>query len=159
MDSKLVEQDCRELVEQLGFILYDCEYTIRNKHLKITILDPKTNSAVLDDCVKVDRAFTQLIEERDYFPEDLSLEVSSPGIYRKLSSDDHFKRSIGERVRLKVEIQPHEKPNQIMIGVLRDLRFDTEENIEQVVLEAEAEAEEVLINYKNILSAKWEPDI
>ena len=43
-------------------------------------------------------ALTDAIESAGFIPEGFVLEVSSPGVFRQLSTAEHFKRSIGKRV-------------------------------------------------------------
>ncbi|MEX1099183.1 MAG: hypothetical protein WEB87_02085, partial [Bacteriovoracaceae bacterium] len=52
----------------------------------------------IEDCVAVDRAFTPHVEEADWIPDDFVLEVSSPGVYRKLKSEQHFESALGEQI-------------------------------------------------------------
>jgi ribosome maturation factor RimP len=50
--------------------------------------------------VKVDRAFTPFIESETWMPENLTLEVSSPGLFRFLTSLEHFKGVEGQEITL-----------------------------------------------------------
>ncbi|MES2529282.1 MAG: hypothetical protein V4598_19500 [Bdellovibrionota bacterium] len=87
---------CEPIVQETGYRLYDLEYVNTSKVLRLYIQDPRTGSALIDDCVKVDHALTPAFESETWIPEDVVLEVSSPGVYRHLSTLEHFKTSIGE---------------------------------------------------------------
>jgi ribosome maturation factor RimP len=89
---------CEALVQETGYRLYDLEYVSTQKLLRIFIQDPKTGSALIEDCIKVDHALTPLFETEKWIPEDVVLEVSSPGVYRHLANFEHFKMSVGEIV-------------------------------------------------------------
>ena len=78
------------------------DYITGSSTLRVFIMDPSTKSAVIEDCVKVDRAMTPFFEE-EWIPEDIVLEVSSPGVYRALKTLEHFKISQGEIVLLQLE--------------------------------------------------------
>ena len=64
--------------------------------MRVFIYNIETETATLDDCAKIDRALTPFIESEDWMPEELNLEISSPGIYRSLNSVEHFSNSIGK---------------------------------------------------------------
>jgi ribosome maturation factor RimP len=72
----------------------------------------------LDDCARVSRVLSRSEEFESMLPEKTTLEVSSPGVNRKLRRDEHFSGAIGEHVRLKV----HGKKNSLMVlkGVLKE---------------------------------------
>jgi len=88
----------QKIVGEFGYILYDFEYNKRLSKLCLFIMDPKTNSAVIEDCVKVDKAFNPYCEEESWIPDEFVLEVSSPGVYRSLKSYDHFVSAVDEYI-------------------------------------------------------------
>jgi len=52
----------------------------------------------LDDCERVSRAVSDLLDEADPLPGQYTLEVSSPGIERPLRTAEHFAPYLGEVV-------------------------------------------------------------
>lgn len=80
-----------KILTDLGLELYDLEWNAPSGQLCLFIMDSKTKTALIEDCVKVDRAFTPYIESETWMPENLTLEVSSPGLFRFLTSVEHFK--------------------------------------------------------------------
>ncbi|TDJ08464.1 MAG: hypothetical protein E2O68_01975 [Deltaproteobacteria bacterium] len=92
---------CQKVAEEQNLKLYDVEYLPGSGELRVYIMDEKTGSAVLNDCVKVDRAFDSYLEE-DWVPETLTLQVSSPGLFRKLNTLEHFEAAIGKEVKLQL---------------------------------------------------------
>lgn len=89
---------CQKVIPENGLKLYDLEYQPAQQLLRVYVYDPSTKTAVIEDCVKIDRALTPFIEEESWIPDALVLEVSSPGIYRHLSQKEHFEMSFGEMV-------------------------------------------------------------
>lgn len=87
---------CSKVIPENGLKLYDMEYVAGSYTLKVFILDEKTGTAVIEDCVKIDRALSPFIDEEDWVPEQLTLEVSSPGMFRELRTLEHFKNAVGE---------------------------------------------------------------
>lgn len=105
-DRTGIEKKFFELASQavgsLGFQLYDMDYISGAHLLRLYIMNPQTKSAVLDDCVTVDRAMTPHLEQ-DWVPQELTLEVSSPGVYRHLRTREHFQMALGERLQLALK--------------------------------------------------------
>ena len=93
----------QEIVEQQGFVLYDMDYIAGSKTLRVFIMNSETRTAVIDDCVKIDKAFTPFMEENDWIPEEITLEVSSPGLFRNLSTRQHFSWAMGENIQVQLQ--------------------------------------------------------
>jgi len=92
---------CSEVVIENGYVLYDLEYISGSSTLRLYIMDEKTKTAVIEDCVKVDRALTPVFEE-EWVPDDIVLEVSSPGVYRSLKTLDHFELALNENISVVI---------------------------------------------------------
>lgn len=93
---------CEPVVVETGYRLYDLEYVVAQKILRLYIQDPRTGSALIEDCIKVDHALSPAFESETWIPEDVVLEVSSPGVYRHVSTLEHFKMSIGEIIAVVI---------------------------------------------------------
>jgi ribosome maturation factor RimP len=93
---------CQPVVQELGYQLYDLEYITGQKLLRLYIQDPQTGSALIEDCVRVDHALSGPFESESWIPEEIVLEVSSPGVYRHLSSLEHFQMSLGEMLSVVI---------------------------------------------------------
>lgn len=85
-----------KIVDSFEYELYDLEYIAGSSTLRVFIMDPNTKTAVIEDCIKVDRAFDEDVENESWVPSDFVLEVSSPGMYRKLKSLNHFEMAVGQ---------------------------------------------------------------
>ena len=93
---------CRQVVEDCALELYHLEYRAAPSLLRVMIQDPQTKKASIEHCVSVDRALSPFIEQEQWMPERLTLEVSSPGLDRPLKSKRHFEQSIGEKIVVKL---------------------------------------------------------
>ncbi|HAZ12462.1 MAG: hypothetical protein A2X86_16820 [Bdellovibrionales bacterium GWA2_49_15] len=93
---------CRSVVSGLELELYDLEYLPGSGELRVYIKGLQSNSVKIEDCVRVDQALTPFIDELEWMPSKLTLEVSSPGLYRKLREREHFAQAIGETVLLEL---------------------------------------------------------
>lgn len=100
--SNQVEIKFKALLEKelpaLGLNLYDVKFRPSSGELTAFIFDPKTGTALIEDCIKVDHALTPYFENESLALDKITLEVSSPGIYRHLNSIEHFKNAIGEKI-------------------------------------------------------------
>jgi ribosome maturation factor RimP len=56
----------------------------------------------VDDCEKVSREFSALLDVEDPIPGAYNLEVSSPGLDRILRTPAHYQRFVGERVHVEL---------------------------------------------------------
>jgi ribosome maturation factor RimP len=100
--EKKFNELCQTVVDDCGLVLYDLEYFPGNQLLRLFVMDSQTESAVIEDCIKVDKAMTAHIEELDWMPSELTLEVSSPGVYRKLCTIKHFEMACGQRIKISL---------------------------------------------------------
>lgn len=91
---------CQSVVNEQGLELYSMDYISGQQLLRLFVQNPETKTAQLDDCAKIDRALTPFIEEEDWMPEELTLEVSSPGVYRDVKEAIAFESLVGERVAM-----------------------------------------------------------
>lgn len=117
-----VEALVRQKIEELGYKLYDVEYTKEGKDYFLRIYIDSENGIGLDDCEKTTNAINDILDEADYIKNEYFLEVSSPGIERVLRKDIHLEESIGMNVEIKL-FKPIEK-QKILNGVL--IKFDRE---------------------------------
>lgn len=112
MELKFLEM-AQKIIQDIGLVLYDLNWNPSMGQLTVFILDPKTQTATLDDCMKVDRGFNPYMETEEWIPENFTLEISSPGLYRELSQIDHFKKVEGEEISLHLnkKIDEEKYPN------------------------------------------------
>jgi len=89
-------------VEQLGYELADLElHTGANALLRLFI--DRETGIKLEDCEKVSRQVSALLDVEDLLTFEYTLEVSSPGLNRRLVKAAHFERFAGERVKVKLK--------------------------------------------------------
>jgi ribosome maturation factor RimP len=91
--------------------------------LRLVIDGPEGVS--LDDCTNVSRQASALLDVEDPFSHAYTLEVSSPGLDRKLYSPRDYARFAGHRV--KVRTKPSYRQHRLVVGVLSGLDGDVVE--------------------------------
>ena len=104
--KKSIRETVREAVEPtitgLGYDIWDITYAKvgADYHLEITI--DSADGINIEDCEKVHRAIDPILDECDPIEGFYYLDVSSPGVERELRTEEHIRRSVGERVRAKL---------------------------------------------------------
>ncbi len=88
-------------VERLGYELADLEVRLSGKGGLVRVFIDKPEGIGLADCEKVSQAVSALLDVEDPVPGNYELEVSSPGLDRKLTKVEHFQRFMGEIVKVK----------------------------------------------------------
>jgi ribosome maturation factor RimP len=89
-------------IERLGYELADLEVRLGGKGGLVRVFIDKPEGIDLDDCEKVSRAVSALLDVEDPVPGNYNLEVSSPGLDRKLTKVEHFQRFEGETVKVQM---------------------------------------------------------
>lgn len=83
--------------------VFDVEFTggiLRITADRVDKADPKAGAAI-SMLQKLSKRVAHVIEEKDLIASAFTLEVSSPGLERKLRTPDHFQRSVGEKIKVK----------------------------------------------------------
>lgn len=89
------------LAQDMGFELVDVEFVSAGRwtiRVYIDHLEGATGPVSIDDCTRVSRRLDDALEMNQTVPHRFVLEVSSPGIERRLRTIEHFRRHVGERV-------------------------------------------------------------
>ena len=150
-----------KILSELNLEMYDLEWLASSGELRLFIMDPKTKTAVLDDCVRVDRAFSPYMETESWIPENFTLEVSSPGLFRNLTTTEHFKGVVGQDVTLGLVKKIDETIYPDFPKVLRNnLKIKVKlvkADDESIVVDAKGV--EIEIPYTQIKKANLETDI
>ena len=89
-------------IARLGYELADLEVRLGGKHGVVRVFIDKPDGITLDDCEKVSLAVGALLDVEDPLPGHYDLEVSSPGLDRKLTKIEHFQRFTGETVKVQM---------------------------------------------------------
>ena len=98
MFRETLERLLRPVVEGLGFELWELEYFPRRGNALLRLYLDSANGVTLDDCERVSRAVSEVLDADDPLPDRYALEVSSPGLERPLRTPEQFARYVGEQV-------------------------------------------------------------
>lgn len=91
-------------ISGLGYELLGLEYLGQGKHSRLRLYIDGPNGIGLDDCEKVSRQASGVLDVDDPIKGQYSLEVSSPGLDRPLFKAAHFARYLGQKVKLRTRL-------------------------------------------------------
>jgi ribosome maturation factor RimP len=98
-------------IEAMGFELTDLELNLGHGHGVLRLFIDSEQGIGLEDCEAVSHQVSGLLDVEEPIAVDYRLEVSSPGLDRKLVKPEHFDRFIGHQIktRLKRLIEGHRR--------------------------------------------------
>ena len=88
--------------DELGYYLWDVEYVKEGADFILRVTIDSDEGITIDDCETMSRAIDPILDEHDPISDPYLLEVSSPGIERDLTRDDHFALCAGEKVEVRL---------------------------------------------------------
>ncbi len=100
---KTIETNINEIVSNCGYELYDLELVKEgeNTFLRVYIESLTDTKIMIEDCLKVNSSVSKYLDTEDPIKEAYMLEVSSPGIIRRLKTKSHYERQIGSEILVK----------------------------------------------------------
>lgn len=127
--------------ENSGYSIYESSVYLSGVHTKLTIKIDGEKSVSHDDCQNYSRELTLLLDESGILP-DYSLEISSPGINRRLKNIDEFIKYKNAPVKVIYALNDEQR---VAKGILSDI---TENEIE-----ISEEKNKIVISHKDIVNA------
>ncbi|WP_297439826.1 ribosome maturation factor [Sulfurimonas sp.] len=102
-----LQSDIESIVKSVGLELYDTVVVSENDEtiFRVSVIsnemkDGKRKGVSLDECVELTHLISPLLDVTPPVSGEYRFEVGSPGIERKMTTIDHFKKSVGENVSL-----------------------------------------------------------
>ncbi len=104
MSSKLEQLQAllAPVVEALGYECWGIEFLSQGRHSLLRVYIDHPDGILIDDCEKVSRQISGVLDVEDPITNEYTLEVSSPGMDRPLFVLEQFVRSVGEQVRIRL---------------------------------------------------------
>lgn len=134
-----LEETIEMTVKGCGVELYDIVTTKENENNIFKVFITANEGVNLDKCAEVSRLISPILDIEEPMGGKYNLEVSSPGIERRLKKVQHYIASIGDNVKIK------DYDKNILKGKL--LAADNNE------IKIETEHGEEIITYDEISSA------
>ena len=136
-------------IKTKGYELVDVEYNRHGSEQTIKLFIDSPLGIGMDDCVVVNQIALEVIGSDDPIFETNNLEVSSPGIFRKLKTAEHFKAFKGERVKIRLQ--------QKIQGIKNTIGKLEECSEVEIRLIIETDGSELVIPISQITKANLEP--
>lgn len=120
MKKSTTEKVCdiaKPLADALGLNIWDIVFKKEGSSWVLRIYIDKAGGIGIDDCVDMTKAINPILDKLDPIPQEYTLEVSSPGINRKLTKQEHFDAFIGAPLTVRL-IRPLEDGTKELEGIL-----------------------------------------
>ena len=117
---KQVEEISESLVVSEGMELVDLEYRREGPRWMLRLFIDKEGGVTVDDCARISRELGDLLDVKDLIPQAYVLEVSSPGLNRRIRKKKDFSRFAGQKVQLLL-VSPKDGRRKIvgdLVGVV-----------------------------------------
>jgi ribosome maturation factor RimP len=89
-------------IQALGLELWGVEHIQQGKYSLLRVYIEREEGVTIEDCEKVSRQVSALLDVEDPIAGEYTLEVSSPGVDRPLFSIEQYEQYIGSEVNLKL---------------------------------------------------------
>ena len=107
MSAKLNKLDeiLRPVVEGLGYQLWGIEFRSQGRHSVLRLfIDDQDDGISVEDCEKVSRQVSGVLDVEDPIQNEYTLEVSSPGMDRPLFRLEQFEDWAGHHVSIRLRM-------------------------------------------------------
>lgn len=117
--EKTVYELAEPIAKQEGAYLYDVEFVKEGGIWFLRVyVDKEEGGISLDECEAVSRKLSEVLDKADPISQNYYLEVASPGIERKLKTDAHFQRYMGEMI--DIGLYKAVNGSKQVTGILKD---------------------------------------
>jgi len=112
----------RPIAEEAGLEIWAADLRQEGGRWILRLMLEREGGSSLDDLTRVHRQLSDLLDVHDIVPWRYTLEVSSPGVNRPLFRPDHYRRYIGQRVR--VQTREMQNGRRMFVGRLEQVEGD-----------------------------------
>jgi ribosome maturation factor RimP len=92
------------IAQSLGCELWGLEYLTQGRYTTLRIFIDAENGVSLENCEKVSRQISSVMDVEDPIEGEYTLEVSSPGMDRPLYTEVQFARYVGETINVRLRV-------------------------------------------------------
>lgn len=97
-----IEAMLAPVIEDLGYQLWGIDYLIKGRLSLLRIYIDSESGVAIEDCAKVSRQVSAVLDVEDPIAGEYTLEVSSPGMDRPLYTLLQFQAYIGSQVAVRL---------------------------------------------------------
>ena len=103
--KEIYESKAEELVlpilSENNCSLVDVEYVKEAGDWYLRVYADKEGGITVDDCEAISRAFSDVLDEKDFIKDAYIMEVSSPGLLRPLKKERDYERNKGKLIEIR----------------------------------------------------------
>lgn len=114
----LVYELSESIAAETGLYIYSVEYLKEGSSMTLRVYIDKDGGADINSCEQFSRRLSAALDDKDPITGAYNLEVSTPGIERRLSLPWHFKKYTGNAVT--VRLFKSENGKKQLIGILKE---------------------------------------
>ncbi len=141
MDKKTL----KKIIEDCGVSLYDTQITSEGEQKIFRVFISHPEGINLEQCTKVTKIISPILDIDPPMSGKYTLEVSSPGIDRQLTKIDNFENSINDLVKFKIKTDSDNE--KIKAKILK-----VEDN--QIFVYDKTNKKDRVINFADVIKAK-----
>ena len=101
VDKDAITKIINECAVETEYMIYDFNIQPMGANAKISVRIDSLKGITLEDCTKYSKALDEKLELSKVLP-NYDLEVSSPGLNRKIRTLEEFKRFVGAPIKIAV---------------------------------------------------------
>lgn len=98
----IVWQIAAPIAEQLGLEIWDIRYVKEGADWYLRVFIDREEGISIEDCENMSRALDEPLDVADPIPVAYILEVSSPGLERELLRPEHFEKTMGQPIIVRL---------------------------------------------------------
>ena len=114
-----LEEQIKKVAEERlandGQFIVDVTVSARKGPKKVLIIMDGDQGVNIDDCADLSRRVSQELEEKSFFEEAYTLEVSTPGVDQPLKLKRQYVKNIGRKLKVKL-------PDKMEEGIIQSLQ-------------------------------------
>ncbi len=101
MDKEYIETLLKKDIKTLGYDIWGIELLGSSLNSTLRIFIDNESGVTVEDCEKVSKHISKVIEADDIYSINSTLEVSSPGIERKFFNKDQYINYLGYTIKIR----------------------------------------------------------
>ena len=133
--NKLVEP----VIINMGYELSDLEVKQNGPNKLVRFFIDKPEGITLEDCESVSQQVSLILDVEDIVNEDYTLEVSSPGLNRKLTKIEHYLRFLGSEVKVKLHSSIEGRKNyrgKLLVADENEIEIEVDGQMHKIATES-----------------------
>lgn len=99
------------VVNAMGYEFVGCETQRQGRGTLLRVYINSEEGVTLDDCSKVSRQVSAMLDVEDPIQGQYTLEVSSPGVDRPLFEANQYQKFIGKRIKIRLHTPLNDRRN------------------------------------------------